>query len=149
MTDFDVLLDLDYNNFLFFFRFSKRSYHSYESNSFPEGLVTNGSKKYSRFDDFLELQKTWFRIKRRVESIKRKVKHIRKGLVSVPNLTKNIGSHMNSIDSNLYEILELVTKQQKITSYEQPLGDILKPVSTKIILPPFFYLNLSTSKSTH
>ena len=141
MTDFDVLLDLDHNNFSFFFRFSKRSYHSYESNSFPEGLVTNGSKKYSRFDDFLELQKTWFGIKRRVESIKRKVKHIRKGLVSVPNRTKNSWmSHMNSIDSNLYEILELVTKQQKITSYEHPLGDILKPVSTKIILPLFFYL---------
>ena len=41
---------------------------------------------------------------------------------------------MKSIDSDLYEILELVTKQQKITSYEHPLGDILKPVSTKSVL---------------
>ena len=80
----------------------------------------------------MELQKTWFGIKRRIESIKSKVKHIRKGLVSVPNRTKKVGSHMKSIDSDLYEILELVTKQQKITSYERPLGDILKPVSTKI-----------------
>ena len=117
-----------------FFRFSKRSYHSYESNSFPEGLITNGSNKSGCLDDFLELQKTWFGIKRRIESIKSKVKHIRKGLVSVPNRTKKVGSHMNSIDSDLYEILELVTKQQKITSYEHPLGDILKPVSTKSVL---------------
>ena len=117
-----------------FFRFSKRSYHSYESNSFPEGLNTNGSNKYGCSDDFLELQKTWVGIKTRVESIKSKVKHIRKGLVSVPNRTKKVGSHLNSIDSDLYEILELVTKQQKITSYEHPLGDILKPVSTKTIV---------------
>ena len=120
--------------FFIVFRFSKRSYHSYESNSFPEGLITNGSNKYSCLDDLLELQKTWFGIQRRIESIKSKVKHIKKGLVSVPNRTKKVGWHMNSIDSDLYEILELVTKQQKITSYEHPLGDILKPVSTKIIV---------------
>ena len=131
-TDVNVLLHLDCNKFSSFFRFSKRSYHSYESNSLPEGLITNGSNKYSCLDDFMELQKTWFGIKRRIESIKSKVKHIRKGLVSVPNRTKKVGSHMKSIDSDLYEILELVTKQQKITSYERPLGDILKPVSTKI-----------------
>ena len=117
-----------------FFRFSKRSYHSYESNSFPEGLITNGSNKSGCLDDFLELQKTWFGIKRRVESIKSKVQHVRKGLVSVPNRTKKVGSHMNSIDSDLYEILEIITKQQKITSYEHPLGDILKPVSIKTVV---------------
>ena len=133
MTDINTLLDSDCI-ILSFFRFSKRSYHSYESNSFPDGLITNGSNKYSCLDDFLELQKTWFGIKRRVESIKSKVQHVRKGLVSVPNRTKKVGSHMNSIESDLYEILELVTKQQKITSYEHPLGDILKPVSTKIIV---------------
>ena len=71
--------------------------------------------------------------------------------MSVPNQAKKVGSHMNSIDSDLYEILELVTKQQKITSYEHPLGDILEPVSTKIIV---FHkksrnINLSTSKSSH
>ena len=117
-----------------FFRFSKRSYHSYESNSFPEGLITNGSNKSGCLDDFLELQKTWFGIKRKVESIKSNVKYIRKGLVSLPNRTKKVGSHMNSIDSDLYEILEIITKQQKITSYEHPLGDILKPVSIKTVV---------------
>ena len=49
---------------------------------------------------------------------------------------------MNSIESDLYEILELVTKQQKITSYEHPLGDILKPVSTKIIVFHKKYIGL-------
>ena len=132
MTDVNVLLNLDC--IIFFFRFSKRSYHSYESNSFPEGLITNGSNKYSCLDDFLELQKTWFGIKSRIKSIKSKVDHIRKGLVSVPNRTKKVGSHMNSIDSDLYEILEIITKQQKITSYEHPLGDILKPVSIKTVV---------------
>ena len=67
MTDVNVLLN-SYCIFFNFFRFSKRSYHSYESNSFPEGLIANGSNKYSCLDDFLELQKTWFGIKRRVES---------------------------------------------------------------------------------
>ena len=41
---------------------------------------------------------------------------------------------MNSIDSDLYEILEIITKQQKITSYEHPSGDILKPVSIKTVV---------------
>ena len=52
---------------------------------------------------------------------------------------------MNSIDSDLFEILELVTKQQKITSYENPLGDILKPVSTKTIV----FLMKSRNKFEH
>ena len=56
---------------------------------------------------------------------------------------------MNSIDSDLYEIMELLTKQQKITSYEHPLGDILKPVSTKIIVFHKKSRNISTSKSNY
>ena len=71
--------------------------------------------------------------------------------MSVPNRTKKVGSHMNNIDSDLYEIMELVTKQQKITSYEHPLGDILKPVSTQsvVFMKKSRNINLSTSKYTH
>ena len=117
------------------FRFTKRSHHSYEANTLGQ-IRKNGSDKESCFGDLHQLHKTWLSITNKIENIQQHINSIKKGLVTISLQTK-LNARFNNIQKELSGLSDAVIEQQKLTSYEYPLGDILKPVKKNTLLLPF------------
>ena len=106
-------------------RHLKRSHHSYEFNQ-PEMGITNATNKAVCNEEYyLELYKTWLNITKSIQDIEQDLKRIRQGFVTLSNVPKQINVRMHNIDNALTGIQSAITFQQKLTSFEYPLGDIL------------------------
>ena len=106
-------------------RYSKRSHHSYEFNQPETGFTNATNKGVCNEEYYLELHKTWLNITRSIQDIEKDLKRIRQGFVTLSNVPKQINVRMHNIDNALTGIQSAITFQQKLTSFEYPLGDIL------------------------
>ena len=108
------------------FRYTKRSHHSYGFNQ-PETGISNDSDKDACCQNNPGLHKTWLNITKSIQDIKRDLERIRQGFVTL-SLPKQINVRIRDIENSLFGIQDAIVLQQKLISYEYPLGDILKTV---------------------
>ena len=104
----------------------KRSHHSYGSSG-AEQSINNESDKNVCYQDLLGLHKTWLNITKNIENIRRNIHQIRQGFVTMSRPNK-VHLRINNVEKELSELLDAITVQQRLTSFEQPLGDIMNPV---------------------
>ena len=84
------------------------------------------------------MHKTWLNITKSIQDIKKNIQRMRHGFVTMSKVPKQINIMMHDIEDALAGIHDVIILQQKMTSFEYPLGDIIsntvsfltKPVKT-------------------
>ena len=108
------------------FRHTKRSHYSYGYNQ-PEAGMNNVSDKNACNENNLGFHKSWLNITKSLQDIKQDLERIRQGFVTM-SLPKRVNLKIRDIENSLFGIQDAIIEQQKLISYEYPIGDIMKTV---------------------
>ena len=71
------------------------------------------------------MHKTWLNITKSIQDIKREIQRMRHGFISMSKVPKQINLRMHDIEDALAGIQDTIILQQKLASFEYPLGDII------------------------
>ena len=71
------------------------------------------------------MHKTWLNITKSIQDIKKNIHRMRHGFVTMSKVPKQLNIKMHDIEDALAGMQELIILQQKMASFEYPLGDII------------------------